>query len=255
MNERFLKLLKHPATLPIAASVMSFGAGVFAGYIFGRRNKFEVHDEPAQLKFDLDASTLRRDEDRTEEEVAIAESQAFLDEIDRKKELKERGGDIATPAEAFILEHLDGTVVLENEPEPHPIEAVAQSIFAQSTDEWNYDEEVKNRRSETPYVIHRDEFYAEELGYEQTTMTYYSGDNIMANQEDSPVYNYNTIVGPLLFGHGSPDPNVFHVRNESRREEYEIVFDSGHFAIEVLGLEEEANQDLKHTGPPKFRPE
>lgn len=258
MNERLFKILKHPTTIPIAVGVVSFGVGIGVGFIFGRRKKFEIHDEPAQMKFDLDAASLRREP--TEAEIAIAESQAFLDELDEqervKQEIAERDPDnVATPAEAFILEHLDGTVVLESEPEPHPIEAVAQSIFARSTDEWDYEEEVKNRRSETPYVIHKDEFYAEELGYEQTTMTYYSGDNIMADQDDSPVYNYHLVVGPLLFGHGSEDPNVFHVRNESRREEYEILYDEGHFSVEVMGLEMEANQDLKHTGPPKFRPE
>jgi hypothetical protein len=147
-------------------------------------------------------------------------------------------------------------MVLEEEP-PHPIEAVAQSIFAGPSDDWDYEEELKHRTTSAPYVLHRDEFYADEMGYEQTTMTYYKGDNVMANQDDTPVYNHHMVVGPLLFGHGSGDPNVFHVRNDKRKEEYEIIMDDGHFSVEVLGLEMEHEQeeDLRHAGPPKFRRE
>lgn len=257
MKDGLLKFLRHPTTITAGVGIMSFGAGVCAGYILANRNKQEPepHDEPMRLGLDLDKDSLVRDEDISEEEAAIAESQAFLDKL-HEKEMKERGADIATPAEAFILEHLEGTVVLEKE--PHPIEVVAQSIFAAPTDDWDYEEELRHRTTEAPYVLHADEFYAEEMrdqGYQQTTMTYYKGDNVMADQENTPVYNYPAVVGPLLFGHGSGDPNVFHVRNDKRKEEYEIIFDDGHFAYEVLGLEEETDQNLKHAGPPKFRQE
>lgn len=258
MNEKIYRMLRHPVTIPIAISIVSFGAGVTTGLLIKKRvKKIEIHDDPAQLKLNFDSSKLRIVETRTVDEVT-SDAEEFLLEHERK-ERKERGFDIATPAEAFILEHLDGTMVLETDPDVESVETVTQSIFVSDTgDEWNYELELQTRTTTAPYVIHRDEFYAEELGYEQTTMTYYAGDDIMADQEDAPVYNYSLVVGPLLFGHGSGDPNVFHVRNDKRKEEYEIIVDDGHFSVEVMGLEMESNaqaKNLRHDKQRKFKQE
>lgn len=124
------------------------------------------------------------------------------------------------------------------------------NVFAGEEDNWDQNEEEKSRNPEQPYVLHKDEFWREELGYTQTTLTYYEGDNMLVDQEDVPVYNFESIIGPLRFGHGSQDRNVFYVRNNRLRAEYEIIKDRGHYAIEILGLEEEekANRSsLKHS--------
>ncbi len=109
-----------------------------------------------------------------------------------------------------------------------------------------------------PYIIHKDEFYSDEKGYAQSTLTYYSGDNIMVDEDESPMYNHEEITGPLLFGHGSGDPKVVHIRNDKRKSEYEIVKGSGLYSQEVLGLEIENNQrvkDIKHSNNRRFRVE
>ncbi len=80
----------------------------------------------------------------------------------------------------------------------------------------------------------------------------------MADEDDTPVYNYDRVIGPLNFGHGSGDPNVFYVRNHRRKTEYEILYNTGLFSEEVLGLEIEDNErvkDLKHSNIQRFRPE
>lgn len=245
MNERLYKFMKHPATIPIGIYLVSFSTGVWVGFLLGRRNRYELvlHDEPGQLKFDLDAASFKRF-DETEEE-----SEVYSEE----DEQKERGFDIATPAEAFILEHLPDTVVLETEPETEP-----QSIFSETTDNWNYEEELEGRDETHPYVLHTDEFFANEKGYVQKQLTYYAGDNITSDEEGHPVYNHQVVLGALLFGHGSGDQNIFYVRNDQRKEEYEIIFDDGHFSVEVMGLQIEDNErvkNLKHDRYRKFRPE
>jgi hypothetical protein len=79
------------------------------------------------------------------------------------------------------------------------------------------------------------------MGYTQTTLTFYSGDNILADEQDSPVYNYESVVGNLRFGHGSNDSNVVYIRNEKLEAEYEVLLFDGSFEIEVLGYVAEAN--------------
>jgi hypothetical protein len=242
MNEQLSKVLKNPNVLiPAGVGLISLGAGFVFGYILGKRRRFkiEVHELPEQMKFDLDVSELSEGD-----RVIVVEEETV--------EVYEEGDEIATPAEQFILQHLPDTVVLEEEPE------VRHLVFATNTENWNYEEEVAARTTTEPYVLHKDEFYAEERGYYQSTYTYYAGDDIMVDQEDQPVYNYLQVVGQLRFGHGSEDPNVFHVRNDARRAEYEILYDPGEYAVEVLGLNYEESQRIRnpnHTGPPKMKPE
>lgn len=128
-------------------------------------------------------------------------------------------------------------------------------IFTSHDDsDWNYEEEMKERSPDAPYIIHHDEFHAREYEYPQTTLTYYAGDDVLVDEKDVPIYNYARIVGELKFGHGSQDESIVYVRNEKLEGEYEIILENGHYAIEVLGqeMEESTSKDLKHSVP-KFR--
>ncbi len=155
--------------------------------------------------------------------------------------------EVVIPIEEAIENALDEA---EAEKEADVAETVKSSVFAHDDDDWNYAKEIRNRKPSEPYVIHKDEFYSEEKGYSQNTFIYYAGDNIMCDEDDSPVYNHADVTGPLLFGHGSADPNVVHIRNDKRKSEYEICYDPGLYSVEVLGLEIEDNQrveGLKHS--------
>lgn len=123
------------------------------------------------------------------------------------------------------------------------------NIFAHAEDDtWDYEEEVSKRSPLEPYVIHRDEFISEEMAaenYIQESWTYFVGDETLVDQDQKPVYNHETVVGKLRFGHGSQDPNIVYVRNMTRNMEYEIMRDPGHYRVEILGLEMEEAQDAK----------
>jgi hypothetical protein len=128
-----------------------------------------------------------------------------------------------------------------------------KNIFANGDSGWDYNYELSTRTPEEPYVIHVDEYIADEMGYDQRTLVYYSGDDVMTDHDDQVVFPYNTVVGELKFGHGSKDPAVVYVRNEMSETEYEIMLHTGLFKEEVLGLEVEreyARQEraeLKHS--------
>jgi len=237
MDERVSKF-----GIPLAVSVVSFGIGVGVGYLLGKRRKYTpTHIVPA----------VKRDFSEVQEE--IEHTLTFFEQEDKKgRDLtKIKPGEIET----FVAEKLKESMTTQNDPDAD--EPVQQSIFAETTSEWNYEHELEMRDEARPYIIHKDEFYGEERGYSQTTLTYYAGDNIMVDEEDSPVYNHNIVVGELVFGHGSGDPNVVYIRNAARKAEYEVLFDPGLYSTEVLGLDIEPNErvkELKH-GPPKFRRE
>jgi hypothetical protein len=135
-----------------------------------------------------------------------------------------------------IEEHVDDFPINENE-------------------DWNYELELKDRGPDHPYVIHRDEFFANESEYRQISLMYYKGDNILCDDQDVPVYNPEKVVGQLRFGHGSADPSIVYIRNDALDAEYEVILDDGYYQTEVLGheLEDDLEEDgLKHSVQ-KFR--
>jgi hypothetical protein len=119
-------------------------------------------------------------------------------------------------------------------------------------DVWDYDREVRNRSREIPFVLHKDEFDAEEEAT-QVTLTYFEGDDVLVDEKDEVITKKDEVVGMdnlNQFGHGSGDPNVVYVRNAHLGVDYEILRHKGHYASEVLGLEEES---LEHSDMPRRR--
>jgi hypothetical protein len=257
---------------PLVFIFVGFTVGVVAGYqIRDKKGKLNLRKRiPAgeynrmvkeNQEFDIEA--LRKAHGITPDMMppvgsppgTLAGSRAEFDE--EIKGLVTPDEDITVSIRPVPNEDTTGAVVRVDEPippRPHKDENVVHHVFAgPSVDPWDYDEEVAKRTEDAPYILHRDEFYAEEKGYIQVTLTYYEGDNVMTDEDDSPVYNYEVVVGPLKFGHGCDDPNVFHVRNDTREAEYEILRDRGFYSIEVLGLEHEKSTDpneekhLKHS--------
>jgi hypothetical protein len=269
MDERIEKIVSSPIFVPVVVGILAFSVGVVTGYNVGRRGKFHFRRQKQMAVMDPEVAAL------------IAQSKAFRESIgkpapldidrDRSEEFNSRAEfereieGLVTPDEDITVTirpvPLDGdenTIVVQDilmiPPKEHVEDPpITHTIFAASVDHWDYEEEMANRTEDKPYVIHRDEFYGEEKGYTQMTLTYYEGDNIMVDEEDVPVYNFEESVGPMRFGHGTDDPNVFHVRNDYREAEFEIIRDRGHYSAEVLGLEIENQIDpneekhLKHS--------
>jgi hypothetical protein len=142
-------------------------------------------------------------------------------------------------------------------------DSVTRNIFDDTNDEWDYEKELLGRGDIDPYIIHADEFEADENDWNShTTLTWYEGDQILADSSDLPVYNHHTVVGNanLRFGHGSGQADVVYIRNPRLEAEYEVIREPGSYEVLVLGgdgVEEQyATRDLKHSKAPlRFRPE
>lgn len=261
MNERLSKIFTNPKTIPISIGVISFGIGTGLGYLVGfkRRKKVTELETKNQLEFDFKPYTLN--DIKTSVDGGVLEN--HIDDSDLV-------GPNTMVGKAFLNNKFNEIIDTDiNGPTIKEIveyreEAEAQvtlhSVFAKDDDTWNYAEEVAKRTSNEPYIIHKDEFFGEESGYAQSVLTFYKDDDILCDEDNTPIYNYEERTGPLRFGHGSGDQNVLYVRNDKRRAEYEILFDSSSYAEEVLGIGPEAEEielaeELKHSKLRKFRPE
>lgn len=214
------------------AGLLAFATGLGIGYFLGKRDGKitivpEEESDNGQLTiFDVDTRittpTLEADNER---------KRSIENRFDRHFESEVASDDYVDEDE--VEEESTGVVT---------------NIFA-NDDNWDMQNELVNRNPKHPYIIHQDEFMADEMDFNQETLTYYEGDDILADVDDNPIYDYNGLMGELQFGHGTRDPNVVYIRNEVLHMEWEILRHTGRFEQEVLGLamEKEAEDELRHS--------
>lgn len=107
--------------------------------------------------------------------------------------------------------------------------------------EWDYAIEHQNRSSDEPYVIHQDEHSQGIDGYTQVTYTYWARDDVLCGEDERPIPNGDLIVGEtnLKFGHGTDDPEVVYIRNETLQLDIEICRTDRSYEQDVLGLQDD----------------
>ena len=230
MNPKVSAVLRSKWTIPVVGSAVSMGIGIVAGYFIAKRH---LEEDVEILIEDTVQLTFTFEEDKVEEFIEY-------------------------PRPKFVIDEGDHTFYKEREVEEEEGgEESMINVFTSEDTDWDYELEVFNRDEDKPYIIHRDEFFADELGWDsQSTLTYYAGDGVLVDGVDEPLMNPGFIVGELKFGHGSGDPNVCYVRNHKLRAEYEVLQDPGSYEIEVLGGHVESQmerQDFRHArSPGKF---
>jgi hypothetical protein len=225
------KIITHRLFSPIAVGTVSLVAGAISGYILGRRRVTKELRELLDEQIETIVTVTETIEFETSELI-----EAFK-ESDFEPEVK-------------------GVHTLKLIPDDVP-ETMGANIFYDVADGWDYDVEIPKRTATEPYIIHQDEFYGDEMGWDnQMVLTWYELDHVLVTHDDSVVYNPRSMVGDcLIFGHGSGDPNVVFIRNEKLHSEYEVFRNPSSFEIEVLGTFEEQlrEEDLKHSrSPGKF---
>lgn len=234
---------KKEWTTPSVVGVISFGVGVAAGYflktyldkreekiVYTIRERTEVYEEEEEgVGFPIS---------HTLDDIAGSRSQ---EEYDREKELWERS------QEELRMSLNESNEAME--------EAERNSVFTEVDPNWNYEEELKHRTEDAPYILHRDEYLEEDNGYSQTTLTFYASDQVLVDTDDTPIYDAHRLVGELIFGKGSGDPSVVYVRNDRLMAEYEVLLEPGYYQVEVLGEVIEQDLSQEKSVVHKLRPE
>jgi len=224
---------KSEWTVPSVVGVVSFGVGIGVGYAIRA-----YRDNRLVRSFDEIMEEVERNEPLQSDLNQNGHDPEILELVDIEEEEHEW-----SPTDLLI------------DRSQHP--SVSRSIFPNPLDEdgWDYEEEMKNRDPENPYIIHRDEYEDNEKEFSQSTLTYYRGDNVLCDENDMPIYNAERIAAPLTFGKGSQDPSIVYICNEKLEALYEVILDTGYFQVEVLGEEIENSFENKKQPLPKFRPE
>lgn len=275
MNAHIYSVLNSRWAIPTATGVVGVVAGGVVGYFVAKRKLNGEIEETLDSFEQFRHEQLQLDFERAEKDNAlnaqIAEATRVAAEMKKEAQrwLKEvRGGDISvddTPlqevakyAEFDMAQTEEQSRMLpgeaDHDSEPIPVDPPIDNVF---NDGWDYEAERNKRRGNEPYIIHVDEFVTCEMGYEQETVTWYEGDEVMVDQREVPIYNWRDQVGEFKWGHGSQDDNLCYTRNEKLRMEFEILRDPGSYEGEVLAKSISAHferDDIRHMqAPRKFR--
>lgn len=118
-------------------------------------------------------------------------------------------------------------------------------VFEELTNElWPPDD----RDISKPFRISAAEFHSELAHFSKLTITYYHGDNVLADEKERPIPNIENLVGKLQledFGGISEDPHIMLVRNYKQEADFEIILNRNTYAEVVLGMPSKA----KGPGP------
>ncbi len=294
MNEKINDILRQPWVRSVAMLLTGLAGGAGTTAMF-YRHKIELIYQAAASEFEeLKTEQLKLDFERAEKDRDFNKIIGEATEVNR--EMAARGRDILKMLESVkSFQVIDEEMLVQPaHVNSNKTEEVSQSevvvksegdadqrtmaklissgerlakeaaskvvnVF-NNDDDWDWDAEKSNRDSDQPYILHVDEYVADEKDWDsQSTLTWYEGDRVLADSSDTPIYDPDRMIGELKFGHGSGDPNVVFVRNEKLQAEYEILRDPNKYVDVVLGgqLEHEFETgDLKHSRQPrKFRQE
>lgn len=208
------------------SSAISLAAGSCAGYFAARMRMEKLY------------SKLAAEE--------IEEAKKFYSAMYKRPPFETPGSakELMIPVEtaAQALQNYQGIVDVQlPDSETVVVDEVVHNVFEGATDvdPEIWDEIIASRTEDEPYVVSIDEFLEAEPGFNQVTLTYYVGDDVLADERDKVVEKVDYTIGKLnkaSFGVMSKDPNVLYVRNHTLELDFEILRSEGSYGEEVLGF-------------------
>lgn len=205
---------------------MGLGVGVVAGGFYVEKRLRTKYEKLAEEEIDAMREHFRA-------RLVARESKPDLSGLDQK--VTDLG--YRPPPEKAPVE--DGDVDVSED-----VEAETQNVWERYA--WDFDAEKEKRSPTEPYVIHVDERH--EAGYTETTMTYFVGDDVLCDERDKVVNEPDDVVGIEnldRFGHGSNDPNIVYIRNDTLGVDVEVVKSERTYAEDVHGM--------RHSETPRER--
>lgn len=274
---QFVELMVKKSVAIGIASALSAGIGAAGGFLFAKK-KYELkYEQIAKQEIEDSKEFYKRlnkvgDDGETltpEEVMEQRHGRAAIDalRVYQGTPLPDEIVIVDPEESAAYLEQVEGRVIDHAEIQSMSltadglgkVEIVKRNIFTDAQndqnyvdDNFDYEIELASRSEDAPYVISHDEFFQNELDYEQVSLTYYEGDGVLLDDKDMPIPDTDDIVGDdnlVRFGHGSKDNNIVYVRNDHRSMDFEIARSTGEYAVDVLGFDENTNK----SGVRKFR--
>lgn len=219
-------------------AVVSLAAGAAGGYFFAR-HKFE--EQLGIFAEELDEMQASFDE-KIEAFEDVRRHIRNPNQFESPEAAWAAFHEAEVVGKAAVEETEAGISIVVDDPEAI---ATIKSVFAGGEDELDdetVEAEIAARSDQKPYILSAEEFLTNESEYEQITLTYFEGDKVLVDDQESPVPNPEKLVGTSnlrRFGWRSRDRNVVYVRNSHLKLEFEILRSEGKYMKEVHGIPDE----------------
>lgn len=207
-----------------STAIVSLSVGGMAGYLFAKRRLqtmyADLSDKEITEAKEFYAKLYKKERFATPEEVAE--------------------NALATEAIAAMRSYQGAVVNIKPEKQAPAIKNIFEGVETDA----DVASDERNRTEEAPYVISNTEYLEDLEKFTQTTLTYFAGDKVLADDKDEAIKDVDKTVGEYnlqKFGYRSKDPRVVYVRNHALEMEYEILLSDGLYTVEVLGLDPPTN--------------
>ncbi len=221
--------IKEEWRAPAAVGAIAFSLGAGVGYFICNRRWTKLGVEVLE--------TVEESTETLEKAVEDIRRQRILDFTKAASEPR--------PVEDAEIIIYQGEPIEDHSPRHLANDNPEPELEEDPVNDWDQDEEESERSPDSPYVIHRDEYFNQETSYRQTALEYFTEDNVLCDEQRVPIYNPEMIVGRLEFGRGSGDSDVVYIRNEKLGCEYEVTRVHSSYQLEVLGLEAEEDAEAE----------
>ena len=235
--EKVVTVTKNNPYLIAGVALVALTSGAALGYMYAKKKLVTQYDQILEEQIESTKNYYTRLNKREQFKTPAEAVEVLVPE-------EERDEKVDTAAAALLAyqgEKVDEERVTE----------VVSNIFVDSIpvdDNFDYSEEMKDRDPEMPYVISREEYMENVSENEQSTLSYFAGDDVLLDEKEEIINDSDTVVGNqnlLRFGHGSKDNNTVYVRNEKLELDFEIVKSEGKYSEEVLGFIEHSDDRRK----------
>lgn len=236
-----------------AVSLVSLAAGGAGGYLLAEKRMREKYE--AVAKRDIAEMKEFYKKFYKAEEYETAESAAAVLVPDRS-DFQPPAVD-TSPLLGDAVEAVQAYAGLD--PAPVVTQEQVRNLFVENTPldrEWDYEAEMARRTPDAPYIISHQEFLENDGDFEQQTVTYFEGDDVLADETQAPVQNPLKLIGDEAlssFGYGSDDNRIVYVRNPKLEVDLEIIKSPGKFAKEVLGFDFDDDEEDRRKRPQRLQ--
>ena len=107
-----------------------------------------------------------------------------------------------------------------------PEDDISEYEDALELDRQMHDEALAEGYSDFPRTISASEMLNQKQWYSKVTLTYYAGDDVLADDQDEPIEDPMDIIGEHFkefFGMNEDEPDIIYVRNDDRESDYEVA--------------------------------
>jgi len=228
-------------TRVLAIGLVGIGIGLTVGFIVGRRWQKQKAEDAAWRKAEVEITEIRDRYRRNSEGSVVVQPKPDLEDVVEERGYSQRVTveEVERPTKPPVPITSTAYHTVTNDPKRKA------DTEKDKYEGWDWEIEMAGRK-DRPYVIHQDEFFNRESEYSQMTYTYYSADEIVADESNTKIEEPNHWIGVAnleRFGVGTDDWDVLYVRNDEMHLEFEICRVDKSYEEEVEGIVHDISAD------------